>query len=148
MRKCMLSMISAAVVLATHLQPASAQTLSPEAQYQQDLIRCEQEQSVVDMTACRKEAAAALQASRTHDLGNGAGTDYQANERSRCMALPAGQRDDCLLLLSGQNTQVKGSVSQGGVLRETTIIIPAAPAKPATATPVAPEEAVTSPIRP
>ncbi|WJJ93264.1 hypothetical protein [Neopusillimonas aromaticivorans] len=94
-----------------------------------------------------KEAAAALQAARSNTLTNGAGTDYQANERARCMALPETQRADCLLLISGQNTQVRGSVSQGGVLRETTIIIPA-PEPVAPATPLLPEAAVPSPVRP
>ena len=132
------------------LNPVAAQSLSPEAQYQQDLLRCEQEQAVVELQACKKEAAAALQASRNHTLSNGAATDYSANERGRCMALPVGQREDCLLLLSGQNTQVKGSISQGGVLRETTITIPApAPASSvAPMPPAGPETAVPSPIRP
>ncbi|MBC2768318.1 hypothetical protein [Pusillimonas minor] len=131
------------------LNPVMAQGLSPEAQYQQDLLRCEQEQSLVDIEACKKEAGAALQATKTNALGNGQGANYQANERARCMALPEDQRADCLLLLSGQNTQVKGSVTQGGVLRETTITIPAQPSAPAQAPiPASPEAATPSPIRP
>lgn len=134
---------------ASTLTPVAAQGLSPEAQYQQDLLRCEQEQSLVDIEACKKEAGAALQASKTNALGNGQGANFQANERVRCMALPEGQREDCLLLLSGQNTQVKGSVTQGGVLRETTITIPAQPSAPVQAPlPAGPEAATTSPIRP
>ncbi len=136
-----------AIAATTATGMAGAQPLDLQAQYRQDLQRCEQEQSVVDIDACKKEAAAALQAARSNTLGNSTGTDYQANERARCMALPEGRRDDCLLLISGQNTQVKGSVNQGGVLRETTVIIPAA--KPvAPATPMAPEAAVPSAIRP
>ena len=140
--------VAAATVSAALAAPlAGAQNLDPNAQYQQDLLRCEQEQSVVDIEACKKEAAAALQATRSNTLVNGAGTDYQANERARCMALPETQRADCLLLISGQNTQIKGGVSQGGVLRETTIIIPA-PEPVAPAKPLAPEAAVPSPVRP
>lgn len=150
MRKTTARLLLITASLVAVLQPAAAQSLTPEAQYQQDLLRCEQEQSVVDMEACRKEAAAALQATRTNDLGNGSNTDYQANERARCMALPDNQRQDCLLLLSGQNTQVKGSVSQGGVLRETTIIIPAPAPVPANARPanVDPEAAIPSAVKP
>ncbi|MFA5597018.1 MAG: hypothetical protein WCY47_00765 [Pusillimonas sp.] len=143
-------LMACTVIAATTSGLAGAQHLDPQAQYRQDLLRCEQEQSVVDIEACKKEAEAALQAARTNTLGNGAGTDYQANERARCMALPEGQRADCLLLISGENTRVRGSVSQGGVLRETTIIIPAPePVAPATPpTPLIPEAAVPSPVRP
>lgn len=151
MRKTTVCLLLITAGFTVTLQTAAAQTQTPEAaQYQQDLLRCEQEQSVVDLEACKKEAAAALQAARTHELGNGVNTDYQANERARCMALPENQRQDCLLLLSGQNTQVKGSVSQGGVLRETTIIIPApapVPANPQLA-PIAPEAAIPSAVKP
>ena len=149
---CLSRLIAAAAATSAFwVYPASAQGVDVNARYQQDLMRCEQEQSVVDIEACKKEAAAARQAARQNELGNGAGTDYTANERARCMGLPASQRDDCLRLISGQNTEVKGSVSQGGILRETTIIIPApapesAPA-PA-ASPLVPEAAVPSAVRP
>ncbi|OXR49560.1 hypothetical protein PuT2_07120 [Pusillimonas sp. T2] len=147
-KRLLLIMLTAAAGSA--LNPAAAQGLSPEAQYQQDLLRCEQEQSMVDIEACKKEAGAALQATKTNALGNGQGANYQANERARCMALPESQRQDCLLLLSGQNTQVKGSVTGGGVLRETTITIPAQPSTPSQAPmpPAAPEAATPSAIRP
>lgn len=147
LKKLCVAAITASAALA--FNPLAAQTLSPEAQYQQDLMRCQQEQSIVDINACKKEAAAALQATRAHTLGNGQGTDFQANERNRCMALPENQRDDCLLLLSEQNTQTTGSVSEGGVLRETTITIPAPAQVPGTSTtPSTFDGTVTSPVRP
>jgi curli biogenesis system outer membrane secretion channel CsgG len=123
---CVLGATLAMASLATQAQ--SMTILSPEQQYQEDLKKCEQDKGVVDVQACKREAGAALQAAKQDKLGNGGATNYQDNQRSRCMALPAKDRDDCLMQMSGQNTTVQGSVKSGGVLRETTITVPAAPA--------------------
>ncbi|MBF23631.1 hypothetical protein [Neopusillimonas maritima] len=104
---------------------ANAQTQTPEQRYQQELRQCEQLSPTVDMQACKREAGAALQASRRGNLQNHNGMNYDQNRTERCAALPAGQRDECMMQMSGQNTRTMGSVEEGGILRETTITVPA-----------------------
>lgn len=104
---------------------ANAQTQTPEQRYQQELRQCEQLSPTVDMQACKKEAAAALQAARRGNLQHHNGMNYDQNRTERCEALPVGQRDECMMQMSGQNTEIMGSVEKGGILRETTITVPA-----------------------
>ena len=92
---------------------AGAQNLDPNAQYQQDLLRCEQEQSVVDIQACKKEAAAAHERiarlspptelnNTNYDLAAAvqqkaeiyANTQYQAISKTKTAADPAQQLTD------------------------------------------------------
>ena len=104
---------------------ANAQTQTPEQRYQQELRQCEQLSPTVDMQACKREAGAALQATRRGNLQNHNGMNYDQNKTERWAALPAGQRDECMMQMSGQNTRTMGSVEEGGILRETTITVPA-----------------------
>jgi len=99
---------------------ANAQTQTPEQRYQQELRQCEQLSPTVDMQACKREAGAALQATRRGNLQNHNGMNYDQNKTERCAALPAG-----MMQMSGQNTRTMGSVEEGGILRETTITVPA-----------------------
>ncbi|HBT33126.1 MAG TPA: hypothetical protein DEB15_09980 [Pusillimonas sp.] len=107
------------------LAGANAQTQTPEQRYQQELRQCEQLSPTVDMQACKREAGAALQATRQGNLKNNNGMNYDSNKTGRCASLPANQRDECMMQMSGQNTRTMGSVEEGGILRETTITVPA-----------------------
>lgn len=95
-----------------------------QAQYRVDVERCRTGQTNQDKATCMREAGAALEEARRNRLTN-SNEAFDQNQRARCMALPVGERDDCMLQMTGQNTTVQGSVEAGGVLRETTITVPA-----------------------
>jgi hypothetical protein len=50
--------------------------------------------------------------------------DLERNHSQRCAALPAQDREDCMMRMDGQGTTT-GSVMQGGVLRELDRPVPA-----------------------
>src|SRR5690606_29585927 len=102
-----------------------------EARYKLDVQRCNSGQTNQDKATCLQEAGAARDEAKRHRLANG-NQSYEQNQIQRCNGLPSGEREDCLLQMSGQNTATQstttqGSVGGGGVLRETTITMPAAP---------------------
>jgi hypothetical protein len=115
-----------------------------DAQYQADVQRCNSG-AAQDKQACLREAGAARDAARQNSLTD-ANTSYNQNQLQRCQSLPQGQREECMKQMSGQDTQVMGSVDGGGVLRETIITIPPAPTQvPGTA--AQPSGASTMPVR-
>lgn len=102
-----------------------------EARYKLDVQRCNAGQTNQDKATCLQEAGAARDEANRHRLING-NPSYEQNQTQRCNGLPSGAREDCLLQMSGQNTATQstttqGSISSGGVLRETTITMPASP---------------------
>ncbi len=101
------------------------------ARYNLDVQRCNTGQTNQDKATCLQEAGAARDEARRNRLASG-NQAYDQNQTKRCDSLPAGERDDCLLQMSGQNsatqsTTTQGSIGGGGVLRETTITIPGGP---------------------
>jgi len=108
-----------------------------QTQYQADVQRCHSTPGI-DKQACLQEAGAALEAARRNKLTAPGVQAESANRSARCDALPADQRQDCLTLME-KGTVTEGSVSSGGVIRETTITTPApvttmpAPGTPGTA---------------
>ena len=113
-----------------------------EARYRLDVERCNTGQTNQDKATCLREAGAARDEARRNRLNNG-NQSYQQNQTSRCQSLPEGERNDCMLQMSGQNTRTEGSIGAGGVLRETTITIPGTPAPAAGAAPVTPAPGLT-----
>ncbi len=98
-----------------------------EARYRLDVERCNTGQTHQDKATCLREAGAAREEAQRNRLTHG-NEAYAQNQRERCNALPINEREDCLLQMSGASTQTQGSVEGGGVLRQTTITVPAAPA--------------------
>jgi hypothetical protein len=102
--------------------------------YQQDRAACMDGRSTQDRATCLRDAGAALNEARHGKLKDDDASVYQKNAQIRCNALPDADRPDCIRRMSGQDTTVSGSVSGGGVLRETTTIHvdppPPAPAEP------------------
>jgi len=133
--RLMLAVFAAGACMAA--STAAAQAISPEAQYKTDVARCQSGDTNQDKATCMREAGAALEEAKRNRLMHD-NANYDQNQVRRCQALPADQREDCMLQMSpGSNTQVQGSVAGGGVLRETTITIPGQPAT-STAAPTAP----------
>jgi hypothetical protein len=99
-----------------------------EARYQRERVRCLSGQSQEDAATCLKEAGAALQAARLHQLTSAQADQLAANARKRCDPLPDDQKRACLARMNGEGT-VSGSVDGGGLLREYVEIVPGTPAE-------------------
>ena len=116
------STFSVGAISATSPEPTPA-----EARYQQDRADCLAGKTDESRQTCLKEAGAALQAAREHELRNGSAAQLAANERKRCDALTGADRKDCLKRAAGVDTTVSGSVAAGGDLKETVTVIPGKP---------------------
>lgn len=95
-----------------------------EAHYRLEVERCHQGNSTQDMGTCLREAAAARDAMRNNTLTDNSAA-FEKNRLLRCQSLPAERREDCIKQMEGSHTKVMGNFESGGVLRETTIIVPA-----------------------
>lgn len=102
----------------------TTQAAAPTSQYQQDVQRCNTTPGI-DKKACLKEAGAAAQAAHRDALSSPSPQAGEMNRSQRCSTLPADQRQDCMTLMGDNNATQQGSVESGGILRETTITIPA-----------------------
>lgn len=102
---------------------ASTASSAAEARYQQDRADCVSGKTAQDQKTCLKEAGAALQASREHDLKSGAAIELSANARKRCDPLSGDDRTACLARASGNGTNT-GSVAGGGELHEYVTVVP------------------------
>ena len=98
-----------------------------EQRYQQDHANCLAGKTAESQKTCLKEAGAALQASRAHDLKAATALQLAANERKRCDVLSGDDKTDCLKRAAGIDTTVSGSVAAGGDLKETVTVIPGTP---------------------
>jgi hypothetical protein len=122
---------------------ATAAAPSPaEARYQQDRANCLAGKTNQDQKTCLKEAGAALQAARKHDLKSGSAAQLADNERKRCEPLTGDDRKACLARADGMGTTT-GSVGAGGELHELVTVTPgvqpeSAPPAAAGATPLPP----------
>lgn len=92
--------------------------------YEADVATCNANRSGQDKATCLKEAGAALAEARRQRLTQNENLSAD-NKTNRCDSLPADKRADCLQQMSGENTVSSGSVKGGGILRETTITLPA-----------------------
>ncbi len=117
------STFSAGAISANAAAPTAAET-----RYRQDRANCLAGKTVQDQKTCLKEAGAALQASRRHDLKSGDPAQLAANERKRCEPLSGDDRKACLARAAGMDTSVSGSVAAGGQLKETVTVVPGTPA--------------------
>ena len=126
-----------AVALATFsvgaISANAANTAAPataEARYQQDRANCLAGKTAESQKTCLREAAAALQSSRAHDLKSASPAQIAANERKRCEALSGDDKTDCLKRAANIDTTVSGSVAGGGELKETVTVVPGSPGTP------------------
>jgi len=117
------STFSVGAISATSPEPTPAET-----RYQRDRADCLAGKTAESRQTCLKEAGAALQAAREHELKNASSAQLAANERKRCDALTGGDRNDCLKRAAGVDTAMSGSVAGGGDLKETVTVIPGKPA--------------------
>lgn len=96
------------------------------ARYEQERQKCHTNNTQDSLATCLREATNALDASRKGQLSD-PGPIAAANGTDRCNAFQSAQeRSECVRRV--ESSAVSGSVSGGGVLREsttTTIIVPA-----------------------
>jgi hypothetical protein len=117
------STFSIGAISATAAAPTAAET-----RYQQDRANCLAGKTAESQKTCLKEAGAALQASRQHDLKSGDPAQLAANERKRCEPLSGDDKKACLARAAGMDTTVSGSVAAGAQLKETVTVVPGTPA--------------------
>lgn len=124
--------ITVAVVFSTFSVGAiSANAAAPspaEARYQQDRANCLAGKTDESRKTCLKEAGAALQASREHELKSADAAQLAANERKRCEPLSGDDKKACLARAADMDTTTSGSVAAGGDLKKTVIVVPGTPA--------------------
>ena len=119
------STFSVGAISATSPAPTAA-----ENRYQQDHANCLAGKTAESQKTCLKEAGAALQASREHDLKTLSPAQLAANERKRCEPLSGDDKTACLKRATGMDTAVSGSVAGGGQLKETVTVVPGTPDVP------------------
>ncbi|MNR80694.1 hypothetical protein D3C72_114200 [compost metagenome] len=107
--------------------------------YQQDRAACLEGKSTQDRKTCLRDVGAAMSEARHGKLKDDDAAVYQKNAQVRCNALPDADRADCIKRMSGRDTTISGSVSGGGLLRETTTIVVDPPVPAPVAPPPAPE---------
>jgi len=103
---------------------AAADMSEAKARYQQERATCMSGQSHQDRTTCLREAGAALAESKRGNLDAAGMGRYEQNQRMRCDAHPAEDREDCLRRMRGEGT-ISGSVEGGGIYRELRTTVPA-----------------------
>uniref|UniRef100_UPI00333F88CA hypothetical protein n=1 Tax=Castellaniella defragrans TaxID=75697 RepID=UPI00333F88CA len=124
-QKHTLGLVALSLGAAILFSPLARAADSAEAKFQADMQRCNTTPGI-NVEACRREAGAALEAARRNKLISPGAQTEVANRDARCSALPADQRQNCLTLMNeGPGVEVQGSVSSGGIIRTTTVPIPA-----------------------
>ncbi len=122
-----------ALALSTFSVGASSASATPtpaEARYQEDRANCLAGKTAESQQTCLREAGAALQASRAHDLKSASPAQLAANERKRCETLSGDDKTDCLKRAANIDTTVSGSVAGGGDLKETVTVVPGSSGTP------------------
>jgi hypothetical protein len=105
--------------------PVAVAADSAQAEYQAHIQYCTSNPPDIDRQACMREAGAALEAARRAALTTPSTDATRADRTQRCNALPGERRQECLTLMESPDTRIQGSVESGGILRETTITVPA-----------------------
>jgi len=92
------------------------------ARYRQDMAACASGETNQDVATCRREARNALAEARRGGL-NDAADQYQQNALRRCAVQKGDDRTACEARMRGEG-RVEGSVSGGGILRESVTVVP------------------------
>lgn len=127
-RACALALCAAGVLLGSTAIAATqrSQAVSEARKtYLQDRAACLNGQTGEDRPTCLREAGAAYDEARRGRLGTDDG-DFERNRLRRCDRQPPGEREYCIRRMNGEGV-VSGSVAGGGILRELTVVVPAAP---------------------
>ena len=110
----------AGLLLCTQFAYAAGTLAEAQARYEKERAGCLAGRSNQDQATCLKEAGAALDEAKHHELQSGPGP-YAENARKRCEALPGDQREACLRRMNGEG-YAEGSARDGGIIRE--LVVP------------------------
>lgn len=110
-------------VAATAQIAAQPSGIDASGSYKQEVQACMSGPAVQDQATCLKEARNA-QADKKRGLLDSANGDFQANALARCQALSGNDKMACQDRTMGGG-KATGSVSGGGVLRESETVVPA-----------------------
>lgn len=111
-------MAACALVLVSVCTSAHAQAEpAVRARFQQEMLACRDGSSSQGRTDCEREARAARGEARRGSLNDAPSTSYAANALRRCEVFAGQDLSDCEARMGAQ-ARTKGSVEQGGVLRE------------------------------
>lgn len=106
------------------LSAAGNASAEAQARYRQEMAVCNSGQSHQDAATCRTEARNALAEARRGGLTDAPATQYQANATQRCGLLQGDDRGACMARMRGEGRS-DGSVTGGGILRESVTVVPA-----------------------
>ena len=111
--------LAGAVLFSTVAGAAGGKMSDAQARYQSERAACMNGQSNQDRATCLQEAGAALREARRGNLVDGDVQQKDRNNLSRCDALPAQDREDCVRRMSGDGV-TRGNAANGGIYRELT----------------------------
>ena len=123
-RIALITPVVAAVLLAASAAVAQAPPQDARARYEQEREKCMTNNTQDTFATCLREANNALDAARKGQLSS-PGAAAPGNATQRCAAFQStAEQAECVRRM--QNSPVSGSVSGGGVLREsvTTTVVP------------------------
>lgn len=99
--------------------PARA-TSDAQERYRQEMAVCNSGQSAQDVQTCRTEARNALAEAKRGGLSTAVPIEYSRNATQRCGQFQGDDRTACEARIFNPS-RVEGSVSDGGMVRETTV---------------------------
>lgn len=121
-RHLALATSGALLCMGTALAAGPGAPADAQARYQQDMAACKSGNSNQDMATCRLEARNAL-ADAKRGGQNAAPETNRQNAMRRCEVHKGDDRTACEARMIGYGS-VEGSVSGGGVLRESVTVVP------------------------
>lgn len=101
----------------------SREITEAQKRYRQEMALCNSGQSGQDLRACRAEARNALAEAKRGGLSAASPGQYGRNAAQRCTEFQGDDRTACEARVFDPS-RVEGSVSGGGVLRESVIVVP------------------------
>jgi hypothetical protein len=121
-----LTLTAAALVFATGTALAGTPRSDADAQerYRQEMAVCNSGQSNQDTKTCRTEARNALAEAKRGGLTEAPPSQYSRNAAQRCTQFQGDDRTACEARVFNPS-RVDGSVSGGGLVRESVIVVPA-----------------------
>ncbi len=117
------TLATAGTLLCVGAASAASPSADAQARYRSEMAICNSGQSNQDPATCRTEARNALAEARRGGLTT-APDQYQSNAMQRCGVFKDVDRSDCEARMSAEG-KTQGSVSAGGILRESVTVVPA-----------------------
>ena len=101
----------------------SREIADAQERYRQEMAVCNSGQSHQDVKICRTEARNALAEAKRGGLAEAAPNQYSRNAVQRCSEFQGDERTACEARVFNPS-RVDGSVSGGGLVRESVIVVP------------------------